>query len=333
MGYKITDEEINKVKLNSPFALPNSPTERGMKPEAIKEMFWKPFEKLIGLINNHFGELESDIKTALNSINIYYESSFALAIGAVAFDATIKKNDIIILTETSTPDLVVFTANGQAGAGATVITQEQIDSGDIPTPRAGDRFIVANTGLGVICLESGIVEPKITVEKELCYSENPIAAFVVNEIVQTIVERVNTAERIAKGANQAVSFSAYDVMVKKLVESPNDIFIVGQNIYIADVDVPDLWVSEVREYFSNWDYTIPGLVETIVNSLKSPEEGGYGNIQVGYYVLSALETQKVNLTNYATKDDLNTLSDEFSQVLTNLHNYAMNLKGGDSVCV
>ncbi|MEE1279593.1 MAG: hypothetical protein UHH95_02035, partial [Oscillospiraceae bacterium] len=54
--------------------------------------------------------------------NIYYESTFRLAISAVANDPTIKANDIIIITDRGAPDLVVFNANGQAGVGATVIT-------------------------------------------------------------------------------------------------------------------------------------------------------------------------------------------------------------------
>ena len=75
MGYKITDEEINKVKLNSPFALPNSPSERGMKPEAIKEMFWKAFAVLIELINKYLSALgdgmatnKSDVINQINSL-------------------------------------------------------------------------------------------------------------------------------------------------------------------------------------------------------------------------------------------------------------------------
>ncbi len=107
--------------------------------------------------------------------NIYYESTFQLALSAVAYDPTIKANDIIIITDKGAPDLVVFNSNGQAGVGATVLTQEQIDGGNIPTPQAGDRFIVANTGLGVICLESGIVEPNIVVDNALsATSENPV---------------------------------------------------------------------------------------------------------------------------------------------------------------
>lgn len=362
MSYQITEEEKNKVKLNSPFALPTSPTERGMKPEAIKAMFWKPFEILIELINTRFGkmtdsegvqrlisELQSSINEALNNKqnrlvigenldkmpteysenlvtsggtysailelrniirdinvpNIYYVGTFGEAIRAVNTGINIKPNDIIIITTMGAPDLVVFHVGSQAADGALLITQAQIEAGAVPTPKAGDRFTIENAGLGVICLEGGIVEPKITVEKELCDSENPIAAFVVDEIIQTIVERVDTAESIAKKANQAVSFPAYAEMIYELNSLPNNVFDIGQNIYIERLNVPDLWVSDIRKYSVDLDYTTPE--EYIVNILKPKEEGGQENIQVGYYVLSALESQKVDLTKYVKFEDLDTL--------------------------
>ena len=74
MSYKITDEEINKVKLNSPFALPDSPTERGMKPGAIKEMFWKPFLELMSLINRKLGELDNSRAGDLSAHNVNIEA-------------------------------------------------------------------------------------------------------------------------------------------------------------------------------------------------------------------------------------------------------------------
>lgn len=363
MSYQITEEEKNKVKLNSPFALPNSPTERGMKPDAIKAMFWKPFEILIELINTRFGkmtdsegvqrlisELQSSINEALNNKqnqlvigenldkipteysdnlvtsggtysallelrniirdinvpNIYYVGTFDEAIRAVNTGINIKPNDIIIITTTGEPDLVVFHMGSQAADGALLITQAQIEAGAVPTPKAGDRFTIENAGLGVICLECGIVEPKITVEKELCDSENPIAAFAVNENIQTIVERVDTAESIAKGANQAVSFGSYEEMVSAILNKPAYEYNVGQNIMILDLGVPDLWVSGALDVYSDFEYISDGA---IVESLFDPN---VQSIRVGYYYLSALETQKVDLTLYAEKKELATKVDKLT---------------------
>lgn len=135
----------------------------------------------------------NELRQAIENIaipNIYYESNFNTALGAVLSTPSIKANDIIIITATGTPDLVVFNANGQAGAGATVITEEQIYNGAVPTPQAGDRFIVANTGLGVICLEGGIVEPNIVIDSALSpTSENPVQ----NKVIYEALGDVETA--------------------------------------------------------------------------------------------------------------------------------------------
>ena len=61
----------------------------------------------------------------------------------------------------------------------------------------------------------------------------------------------------------------------------------GQNVYIGTVGVPDLWVYSVETSSVNYSYTND---ETIVNSL-----GTDTTIQVGYYKLAQLETQKVDI--------------------------------------
>ena len=70
---------------------------------------------------------------------------------------------------------------------------------------------------------------------------------------------------------------------------------VGQNIYIETLEVPDLWVYKVESTSSTYTYTTDEAITTAL------ETTGY--IQVGYYKLSALETQKVDLTNYVENTD------------------------------
>lgn len=109
---------------------------------------------------------------------------------------------------------------------------------------------------------------------------------------------IATVESIAKGASQAVAYGNYSTMVTALNALPNDTYNVGQNILIGTVDVPDLWVSEIATEHKEYTYTNDATLTAYL--------AVYHKVQVGYYVLSQLETQKVDLTDYAKSDDLNT---------------------------
>lgn len=104
-------------------------------------------------------------------------------------------------------------------------------------------------------------------------------------------------ESIAKGANQALSFENYESMVVELNDLSNDAYNVGQNIMIVTLEVPDLWISSIAENTITYTYTSD---EDFTNTLKTT-----GMVQVGYFKLSALETQKVDLTDYTTKEYVN----------------------------
>lgn len=112
---------------------------------------------------------------------------------------------------------------------------------------------------------------------------------------KTIVGAINEVDSIAKGANQALSFASYAAMVTEFNSLDDDVYNVGQNIYIQTLEVPDLWISSVESTSTTYTYVDDA---TFVSGLDT---NGY--VQVGYYKLSALETQKVDLTNYVTNTD------------------------------
>ena len=68
---------------------------------------------------------------------------------------------------------------------------------------------------------------------------------------------------------------------------------------IITLQVPDLWISGIESTSQTYTYTTDEAFTTELNT------NGY--VQVGYYKLSALETQKVDLTDYATKTYVNNL--------------------------
>lgn len=114
------------------------------------------------------------------------------------------------------------------------------------------------------------------------------------------IENSETAISISKGANQSLSYGDYETMITAFNNLPNDIYKTGQNILIITLNVPDLWISGIEE--ENTPYTFIDD-NTFVNELKTN-----GIIKVGYYVLSALETQKVDLTDYVKNTDYATSS-------------------------
>lgn len=121
---------------------------------------------------------------------------------------------------------------------------------------------------------------------------------VVGYVVETseqAKEIAETAESIAKGANQSLSFGDYATMISVFSNLTIDTYKVGQNVLIVTLNVPDLWVSAIEEI------SMPYLYMSDDNLVA--ELNATGKIQVGHYILSPLETQKVELTNYIKNTD------------------------------
>ena len=128
----------------------------------------------------------------------------------------------------------------------------------------------------------------------------------------------NTAKSIAEGANQALSYSNYSAMVTAFNNLANDVYNVGQNVMIITLEVPDLWISGIESTSQSYIYTTDEAFTTAL------ETNGY--VQVGYYKLSALETQKVDLTNYVTNTDYANTSK--AGVIKSSSTYATNVSSG-----
>lgn len=107
----------------------------------------------------------------------------------------------------------------------------------------------------------------------------------------------DTALSIAKGANQSLVFNDYAEMINEISKLSNNKQVVGQNILIVTLNVPDLWISEISDVFIPYTYISD---EELIKNLKENV-----SVQIGYYKFSALETQKVDLTEYVTLEKFN----------------------------
>ena len=121
-----------------------------------------------------------------------------------------------------------------------------------------------------------------------------------------------TAIAIARGANQAKSFNTYSEMIGFFNQNPNwgiigDVTLnyqVGQNIMIGTVNVPDLWIAvDASGGYSKYTYTTD---ETFANDLNNALANGEF-LRVGWVALGVLETQKVDLTDYSTTEQMNSV--------------------------
>ena len=153
---------------------------------------------------------------------------------------------------------------------------------------------ITNNGKFAIFNKDGSQEQKIFADIDIVYYQKRIP----------LKEKVDTVESIAKGANQAVSFANYAEMINHLESLNADVYKTGQNIMIIKLDVPDLWVSGIAESHETCIHTTE---EDFVNALKG------GSVQIGYYYVSQLETQKVDLTDYTHKSAF--VYDEETQTL------------------
>lgn len=144
---------------------------------------------------------------------------------------------------------------------------------------------------------------KIEEETELAKNKAEIALTTAENAEQNAK---NYTDQKFNGANKAVSFVNYSSMITSLNTLPYATYNIGQNIMIITLEVPDLWVSGYE--VENVPYTYVSDTD-FVNELKTN-----GSVQVGHYILSALETQKVDLTDYVKNTDIDS---ELSETSTN----------------
>lgn len=188
------------------------------------------------------------------------------------------------------------TTTGEAGTNASVTnsgtSSNAVFNFTIPQGAKGDdgdNYVITQSDYASIAT---IVETDIAPTLELKQDVTDNSLTTTNK---TIPSAINEVDSIAKGANQALSYGNYSTMITAFNALADDVYKVGQNVMIVTLNVPDLWISGIEGTSQSYTYVDDA---TFTAALAT---NGY--VQVGYYKLSALETQKVNLANYVTFDD------------------------------
>lgn len=125
------------------------------------------------------------------------------------------------------------------------------------------------------------------------YTETEVKTW--ETLSQKCEETLELAETLTKGAIGGKSFLDYAALVANLNAAEKSDYYCPQHLLIRTLNVPDLWIYEVKDESVQYEYIDD---QTIIDGLVN------GLIQVGYFVLSALETGKVNLEDYATKEEV-----------------------------
>ena len=115
-----------------------------------------------------------------------------------------------------------------------------------------------------------------------------------NKITDTYATKNELSEGLA-GRATTKTYADYQAFVAAIGALQKSGLKVGDNVYIKTLDVPDMWVTAVNETSTAYTYTND---QAIINALDTTS-----GLTVGYFSFSKLETEKVNLSDYQTKND------------------------------
>lgn len=106
----------------------------------------------------------------------------------------------------------------------------------------------------------------------------------------------NELKKLINAIPRAQGYQSIETMITELNSLDSTAKTVGSNLLIQTLGVPDFWIFSIESTNVPYTYTTDeAFIEDVTTN---------GSVQVGYYKVSILESLKVDLTNYATLDDL-----------------------------
>ena len=115
----------------------------------------------------------------------------------------------------------------------------------------------------------------------------------------SVSAKANEALSIAKGAAVPLSFDSYRAFVNHFNSALAENYNVGQNVMIVTLNVPDLWIAYKPGSYAYYSFKDD---DTFVQELLQT-----GTVQVGSFKFAALETQKIDATEYVKFTDYATV--------------------------
>ena len=295
--------------------------------EKIKTTFMSKNDAINGVILDYKWKL---VKSSINDVSIFLPSlddideiyiEMSSPDSVILHQVTVKKDGLIpvgsnatskeilldgvfdyqtyvtydVATNKITPSVFEgVTIDSTTSITTSVYVKEHIES-DITVPAGSIAYDNITSGIVSEDVQGAIDELKsdvsnITLDAEHTSYNNSVSGLSATNVQGAIDENAsigNQALAIAKRRNQALAYNSYSEMITALDGMTKDELKRGQNIYIGTVGVPDLWVYSVETTKYTYTYTND---ETFVNGLNNNV-----TVQVGYYKLAQLETQKVDV--------------------------------------
>ena len=143
---------------------------------------------------------------------------------------------------------------------------------------------------------------KLATEKYVDTKMSGVETYIDQKVIDKTTDlesHLNTVEAIALGATKAISYFSYLEMVNELNTLPKDFFKPGQDINVVTVKVPDIWVAYVDDEHEPYTYIDDNTIEETLKTV--------GLLKIGYFRLGQKETGKVELVDYAKKDEITTV--------------------------
>lgn len=274
-------------------------------------------EEQYSFVQNENGYYESNNKGVGNSyaiadiyFDMYAERDLVIEVINSGQDSVnfgvFGKIDQTLSHSTSIDSEFVFKSFALENTGVpTTITYENVPEG---SHFIGVKYIKTSDSIvGNDSLQFKILSPIgeiVDVKQEIVgYEENKVIVssddegnLTYNNKRVVSEEEFLPVESLAKGANQAKHFNNYFDFVTAFNSMEKGLWKSGQIFNIVTTKVPDLWVVEEVADRVDFNYTSDS---DIVNRLEAN-----GTFQVGYYVFGAMESGKVDLDDYPTKDQM-----------------------------
>ena len=115
----------------------------------------------------------------------------------------------------------------------------------------------------------------------------------LDTIDKRLTPAINEVNAIAKGAGNGETVTDIAALVTLLNNALPTDYPYGKNFYIIDTEVPDFWISTIGSVSVPYTY--------IDDTEFLDDIAVTGSLQIGYYSVSELEGQKVDLTDYYDK--------------------------------
>lgn len=150
--------------------------------------------------------------------------------------------------------------------------------------------------------------PTFSESLDLLEITDPGHADLFNKLYKKIFDNTLVLKKKVEASQNAEVFNTLSAAIEILNAAPIGTFKTGDDLLIVQSDVPDLWVTEISDQSTSYNYSND---DTTINDLMTN-----GTIQCGYYKVARLEIGKIDLS--GIQNDISELQNQLSGVETAL---------------